>query len=155
MPPGQSHTYYGFEVNAGGEALAYRVDVEDFAETGAMDWSWGGDGSSVCATRCVPASGDLTMAVVVGVPWEAMQCRGMAEGTMLRVQTNRNHVGASEVLSMSEHAKRTGVGAGDDAAAAAAEAAVWSSTPYSASTDAGDGEVNFHRPEMFCEAVLL
>ena len=101
-----------------------------------------GQRACVCVSR-----GDVSGKVV-------RSCGGIAVGTTLRVQTNRNHVGGGEVVSMSEHAKRTGVGVGDDAAAAAAEAAVWGSTTYSASTDAGDAEVNFHRPEMFCEAAL-
>ena len=109
------------------------------------------------------------MSILLAVPWSAIMAAGSCEkvgpGTVLRVQTNRNHIGGSDeeamtIVSMSEHAKRSGVGqASDDAPrgekdAAAAAAAAWGSTLYSASTDAGDAVVNFHRPEMFCTAVL-
>ena len=54
---------------------------------------------------------------------------------------------------LSEHAKRAGVGAGDDAVARR-EAAVWGGTTYTSASDAGDDEVNFHRPAMFLRASL-
>lgn len=153
MPPGQSAAYVGIEVNAGGRALTYQVDVAEFASSGAMDWSWGGAGDDVCCTRCFSASDEKSVSVLIGLRWAAIGCDAApGSGTRLRVQTNRNHVGG-EFLELSEHAKRAGVGAGGDDGSRE-EAAAWGSMSYSASTDAGDAEVNFHRPAMFADAVL-
>lgn len=153
MPPVSEH-YFGFEVNAGGGALTYRVDAERFARTGAMDWSWGGDGAEVCAARCFASPGAPAgeLVVLVAVRWGAVGV-APAAGAALRVQLNRNHADGSQALVMSEHAKRAGVGDGGDEVARA-EAEAWGSMRYTSATDAGDDEVNFHRPQMFAGAVL-
>ena len=71
-PPSSEGAYYGIEVNQGGAALAYRVDVGDFEKSGAFDWGWGAISEKLQTRVEIGSETESTTKVLLGLPWNVM-----------------------------------------------------------------------------------